>query len=88
VALVLLLSTADRAWHIFGMYNDQPMMLYLLISVYNFAKNRPIMGSIWFTMSLSVKAGVLLMLPSLLGQIQYNHGTLKLIICIAIILGF
>jgi len=51
------------------MYNDQFMMLYLLISVYNFGKNRPVLGSIWFTMSLSVKAGVILMIPSLLGQI-------------------
>lgn len=70
------------------MYNDEIMTLFLVISIYYFAKNRPLIGSFWFTISLGMKAGVILMIPAMLGQIQYNHGTLMLLTCTSIILGF
>lgn len=39
-------------------------------------------------MALSVKAGVILLIPALLGQVQYNHGTIMLLTCLAVIIGF
>ena len=39
-------------------------------------------------MALGVKAGIILMLPSLLGSIMYNHGLKMLIICTAVIVSF
>ena len=49
------------------MYNDEIMMLYLLVAVLYMIKNKPFVGSFWFTMALSVKAGAILMVPALLG---------------------
>ena len=54
-----------------GMYNDEIMMLYMLISVYLMMNNHPLIASGFLTLGLSVKAGVILMLPGFLGTIQY-----------------
>lgn len=51
------------------MYNDEIMILYMFVAIYLAIKNKPILASFWFTMALSVKAGVILLLPALLGQI-------------------
>jgi len=56
-------------------------MLYML-------RNRPLMAAFWTTVSLSVKIGPVLILPSMLGLIQYHHGTLTLLRCISLIVGF
>lgn len=50
--------------------------------------NRPMLATFFFTLGLSVKAGVLLLLPAFLGQMQYNYGTVNLIKSIVIIIGF
>lgn len=88
IAFILLSNMQDRPWYAHGMYNDTVMMLYLLISIYNFGKGSPILGSFWCTMALGVKAGIILILPSLLGSIMYNHGLKMLIICTAVIVSF
>ena len=49
------------------MYNDEIMILYMIIAIYMGIKNKPIFASFWFTLALSVKAGVILLLPALLG---------------------
>lgn len=56
-------------------------MLYML-------RDRPLMASFWTTVSLSVKIGPILILPSMLGLIQYHYGTLTLLKCISLIIGF
>jgi len=40
------------------------------------------------TLALSIKAGVILLLPGFLGQIQYNYGTLTLLKCITVLVAF
>lgn len=35
-----------------------------------------------------MKAGALLLIPAMLGHIQLNHGTIKLIVCTAFLIGF
>lgn len=87
IAFILLGNREDRGYWS-TMYNDEIMMLYMLVAIYYMIKNRPMLGSFWVTMALGVKAGVILLLPGLLGQIQYNHGTIKLLICFTIIIGF
>lgn len=88
IAFILLSNIQDRPWYIHGMYNDTLMMLYLLICIYYVGKGCPIIGSFWCTMALGVKAGIILILPSLLGSIMYNHGLKMLIICTACIVSF
>lgn len=43
------------------------------------ALNRPIFGALLFSLAISIKIGALLLLPCLLGWIQYSHGTLTLL---------
>jgi hypothetical protein len=87
IAFILLAGKEDRMYWS-TMYNDEIMMLYMLIAIYVTIKNKPLAGTFWFTLALSVKAGVILLIPALLGQIQYNHGTLKLFMALVIIIGF
>jgi uncharacterized membrane protein len=51
------------------MFNDEIMMLYLLIGLYYLFDNRPYLSAIFLTLGISVKAGVILVLPALLGSI-------------------
>ena len=69
------------------MFNDQVMALYLALTIYLLAiKCSPILSAIAFSMGLGLKAGVMLMLPSYLGSIQYGYGTLTLFKCIFVII--
>ena len=70
------------------MYNDEIMILYLILCVYYVLRNRPILASVFFTLGLSVKAGLILLIPGFFGQMHYNFGTIKLIISFVIIMGF
>ena len=72
---------------VMGLYNDQIMTLWLVIAIYQFSKMRPIVGTLCFSMAYGVKAGAILMIPGILGSVQYNHGTLKTITCLIIIVG-
>ena len=51
------------------MYIDEIMLLYMLVAVYYSIKSKPVVASIFLTLGLSVKAGVILLLPGFLGSI-------------------
>jgi Gpi18-like mannosyltransferase len=70
------------------MFNDEVMVLYLAMAIYFLAKGKPLTGVFWFSMAYGIKAGALLLIPSMLGSIQYNHGIVKLIQCIVLLVGF
>ncbi len=83
-----MLANKEMKGFYMNMYNDEIMVLYLIMAVYQCLKNKPMLASFWITMGLGVKAGVILILPGFLGSIQYNHGTLVLIKSLIFILGF
>ena len=83
-----MLATKETRGYYSSMFNDEIMMLYLLLAVYFLIKSKPIVASFFLTLGLSVKAGMLLLIPSFLGSIQMNHGTIKLVTCIVLIIGF
>jgi Gpi18-like mannosyltransferase len=66
MAFVMLGNTEERGYYA-TMYNDEIMILYLILSVYYVLKNRPILASVFFTLGLSVKAGLILLIPSFFG---------------------
>ena len=70
------------------MFNDEIMILYLIVSIYYAISNRPLIASFFFTLGLSIKAGLLLVIPAFLGSIHFNHGTIVLITSLVIIVGF
>lgn len=69
------------------MFNDEIMMLYLIVCLYYAITDRPVKASFFFTMGVGVKAGLLLIIPAFLGSVQLNYGTIKLITCIGVIVG-
>jgi len=87
IAFVLFSNPMDRFLHHMA-FNDQFMMLYMLICIYLTLKNYPLTASLMATVALSIKAGVLFILPGFLGSIQYNFGTFTLIKSIVIIASF
>ena len=70
------------------LFNDTFLAMYILICIYLVAVNRPFLAALFLTMSCSIKAGAMLMLPSFLGWVQFHYGAQRLIICIVIIIGF
>ncbi len=48
--------------------------------------NKPFFAALSFSTGLSIKAGALLLIPSLLGAIHYKFGFLTLILSIYIII--
>ena len=73
VVLLLLANEYDRQFHQL-MYNDQIMACCLLATIYFVAESMPTAAMIMFNLGLSIKIGVFLLLPSLLGQLQYRYG--------------
>jgi Gpi18-like mannosyltransferase len=67
IGFILLTNPWDRTFYTL-MYNDQIMTLYILLCMYFTLANKPMTATFFFTLGLSVKAGVLLLLPAFLGQ--------------------
>jgi uncharacterized membrane protein len=71
------------------MFNDEIMGMYLVLTIYLLGtQNKPMLAALALTAGLSMKAGVMLMLPAFLGAVQYAFGTYKLIGCLLVIVGF
>lgn len=64
------------------------MLMHLVLAIYSFARNRLFLGLFFFSMAYGTKAGALLLIPGMLGLIQLNYGTFKLILSTAFLLGF
>ena len=71
------------------LFNDEIMALYIAMAICLLTVNkRPLLASLALTTGLSLKAGVMLLVPAFLGSIQYGWGTWKLLASIIIIIGF
>jgi len=66
IGFILITNPWDRSFYSL-LFNDEIMMLYILLCMYYTLTNRPMLATFFFTLGLSVKAGVLLLLPAFLG---------------------
>lgn len=57
----------------------------MVLCLYAISSNKPTLAALMLTMAMSIKAGAMLLVPSILGCIQYQWGTLKLIKSVFII---
>lgn len=64
------------------------MILWLVLSIYAFAKNRPMQGILFYSLAYSVKGAALLMLPALLGMLMHNYSLLVMMVNSAFIVIF
>lgn len=65
------------------LYNDNIVELYAMIGLYLLAKDKPV----WAAAVISIgfmKAGILLLLPTFLGFVQYYYGTVVLLRAIGV----
>jgi len=87
VCFVILCNEEVREFNQY-LFNDSIMALYIAICIYYVSANKPFHAALFFTLGASIKAGVMLLLPSFLGWLQYIYGTRKLLACFALIVGF
>jgi alpha-1,3-mannosyltransferase len=67
--ILSLLSNKDAMLYYLEMFNDEIMMLYLILCIYYAITNKPVAASFFLTMGVGVKAGLLLIIPGFLGSI-------------------
>lgn len=70
------------------LFNDTFLAMYILACIYLITKNQPFLASLFLTLSLSIKAGSMLLLPTFMGWLQYQYGSVTLIISLLIIVLF
>ena len=70
------------------MFNDTFLALYVMICIYFIASNKPLWASFFLTLSLSVKAGAMLLVPSFMGWIHAHYGTKNLLMSFFVIAAF
>ena len=71
------------------LFNDSLLALHMMLSLYFIiVKNKPVLASFFLTLSMSIKAGAILMIPTFLGWIMYLHGTIVLIKSLLLIVMF
>jgi uncharacterized membrane protein len=63
-----LANTEIREFNAY-LFNDTFLALYVAMSINLMVNNRPILAAFFLTMSLSIKAGAMLLLPGFLGWI-------------------
>lgn len=68
------------------MFNDSIMVVFIYMAFYFMQNNWPRLASAAIGISLTIKAGGILLFPPLLGWVQYQHGTFKLLDSIFILL--
>jgi len=66
IGFIMLANKEDRSFYS-TMFNDEIMVLYLALALYFAIRNKPMIASFFVTLGLSVKAGVILLLPAFLG---------------------
>jgi len=68
IGFILCANSQDKFLHTMA-FNDSFMMVYMLICIKLILQNKPLMSSVMLSVALSIKAGVILMLPGFLGQL-------------------
>ena len=51
------------------MFNDTILALYVILCLHYVVNNKPLLASLMLTLAVSIKAGGLLLIPSILGWI-------------------
>lgn len=83
-----MLLANDRVRDFYGLlYDDAFVGFYLTLAFYFFIFGRVYVAAVFLSLALSVKSGVLVALPALLGTIQWLHGSLPLAGTLGIVVG-
>lgn len=69
------------------LYDDAFVGFYLTLAFYFIIFGRVYVAAVFLSLALSVKAGVLVALPALLGTIQWLHGSVPLVGTLVVVVG-
>lgn len=83
----MLVTNTFLMRHSQDMFNDSILAIYAIFSILLMAWDRPLLASASMSMALSVKAGALLLVPSMMGWVHFFYGTKKLIQSLGVYLG-
>ena len=71
-----------------NLYNETFQEFFVLSAIFCLvALNRPIVAAVILSLAISLKALAILLLPGMLGWIQYKHGTVSLLASIQVIVA-
>jgi predicted membrane-bound dolichyl-phosphate-mannose-protein mannosyltransferase len=82
---MLVANDELREKHAF-LYNDTFLGFFCVTSMWMLSKNRPLLSAIFLSLAISLKAGAVLLIPSVFGLVFYYNGSLTLIYVIVIIM--
>ena len=68
------------------MYNDEVMVIYMLLTIYFSITKRPIYASIFLAIAMSIKLTAIFLIPAFMGITMANYGVPMLFKSIGIIL--
>jgi Gpi18-like mannosyltransferase len=69
------------------LFNDSLLALHVMLALYFLlVRNKPVIASFFLTLSISIKAGAILMIPTFMGWIMYLHGLVVLVKCFTVVL--
>lgn len=84
--LIIFNSKVNELYQL--LYNDSFVEFCIFAAIYSLASlNRPIVASMLLSLAISIKTGAILLLPCLLGWIQYSNGTLSLLASVITIMS-
>jgi Gpi18-like mannosyltransferase len=70
------------------MFNDQLIGLFALLAIYMLVGDKPLSAVLFVSMALSIKAGGLLLVPTVFGWLHYFYGTTKLLQGVSVLVVF
>mmetsp|Transcript_21767 Transcript_21767/g.33614 ORF Transcript_21767/g.33614 Transcript_21767/m.33614 type:complete len:507 (+) Transcript_21767:1550-3070(+) len=88
--LICFMLAANDRMRIMNEYafNDILLLIYAALAFYFLAKGRPLLASLMFSLSLSIKTGIYMAAPPFFGMIHYGFGPKNLFLSIFIIFAF
>jgi hypothetical protein len=90
VQLIGFILITNHNYHLFNvmMFNDQLIGFFALLTIYKLVADQPLSAALFVSMALSIKAGGLLLVPTVFGWLHYFYGTTKLLQGILVLVIF
>ena len=82
-----LVSNGFVHWRHLDLFNDSILAFYAVLSIWLMTRDKPLHSAVAAGLAVSIKAGALLLLPSILGWTHYFYGTKRLLQVFAAYVG-
>jgi hypothetical protein len=83
IGFVMVTNLAKSSTHM-DLFNDDMISFYATLSILMLAKDRPLLSVLALSLGI-VKAGIILLIPTVVGLIHYFYGTFMLLLSIVVL---